>query len=204
MLELIRAGGWVMAPLLLCSVAALAVILERSWVLRRSQVLPPEPLSFARQGLRGRALVPDQLARLRGHSPLGQVLAAGLLAQWQTFEERKSAMEDAGRAVAVELERHLALLGTIAVIAPLLGLLGTVWGLIVVFDQLVAGVERPADLAGGIAQALVTTAFGLVVAIPAVAAHRHFQRRARVLVTEMEAEAQRLVIALHTRYPDAP
>lgn len=202
MLELLIAGGWVMAPLLLCSVVVVAVLLERGFALRRSRVLPAEPLSYAHQGLRSGVLTPEQLSRLRANSPLGRVLAAGLVARWHTLDERKDAMEDAGRAEGVALESHLTALGTIAVIAPLLGLLGTVWGLIVVFDQLVAGVENPADLAGGIAQALVTTAFGLIVAIPAVVGHRYFLRRVQVLVTEMEAEAQRLVVALHTRDDD--
>lgn len=199
MLDLMWAGGLVMVPLLLCSIATVAILLERAWALRRSRVLPSEPLSYAHRGLRDGSLAPEQLSRLRANSPLGRVLAAGLVARWRTLEERKAAMEDAGRAEVVDLERHLTGLGTIAVIAPLLGLLGTVWGLIVVFDHLVAGVERPADLAGGIAQALVTTAFGLIVAIPAVVGHRYYLRRAQVLVTEMEAEAQRLVVALHTR-----
>ena len=172
-----------MVPILLCSILALAIILERSWALRQGQVMPDGLLAQVRAWLQQDALDGDRLDALRNSSQLGRVLAAGLSLHQQTLEERKTAIEDAGRRGAVELERFLAALGTIAMISPLLGLLGTVWGLIVVFDQIMTtGLGQPSDLAGGIAQALITTAAGLAVAIPAVIFHRFFQRRVSVLV----------------------
>ena len=136
---------------------------------------------------------------------LGRVLAAGLSPFCTTLEERKTAIEDAGRQAVVELEHFLASLGTIAMITPLLGLLGTVWGLIVVFDQITtSGIGQPGELAGGIAQALITTAAGLSVAIPSVIFHRHFQRRISVLTARMEAQAHRLLDMLHQREQSPP
>ena len=201
MLELLQAGGWVMAPLLLCSILALAIVFERGWALRAAVVLPPELPAQLRAWLRREgALDAGRLAQLRGSSPLGAVYAAGLAPPARAPAERRAAIEDAGRAAALELERHLAALGTVAMVAPLLGLLGTVWGLIVVFERLAgAGVGAPADLAGGIGQALITTAAGLAVAIPALVCHRHFLRRARVLTARLEAEARRLVEMLDAR-----
>ena len=194
MLELIQAGGWVMVPILLCSILALAIILERSWSLREAQVMPDGLMQQVQTWLQGGPLNAAHLDILRNSSELGQVLAAGLGKHLGSLEERKIAIEDAGRRCVVHLERFLATLGTIAMIAPLLGLLGTVWGLIVVFDQITAGgAGQPADLAGGIAQALVTTAAGLMIAIPAVIFHRYFHRRVLVLVSRMEVQAHRLM-----------
>ncbi len=193
-----------MAPILLCSVLALAIILERGWALRQAQVMPEGLLAKVRAWLRQGALDPDRLGVLRDSSQLGRVLASGLSPHCRTLEERKTAIEDAGRRGAVELERFLVALGTIAMIAPLLGLLGTVWGLIVVFDQITAtGLGQPSDLAGGIAQALITTAAGLAVAIPAVIFHRYFHRRVSVLVSRMEAVARQLVDILRQREPES-
>ena len=194
-----------MAPILLCSILALAIILERSWALRQTQVMPDGLLAKVRAWLQQGALNADRMDALRNSSQLGRILATGLSPHYQTLEERKTAIEDAGRRGAVELERFLAALGTIAMIAPLLGLLGTVWGLIVVFDQITtAGLGQPSDLAGGIAQALITTAAGLAVAIPAVVFHRHFQRRVSVLVSQMEAVAHQLMDVLQQREQGAP
>ena len=200
MLDLVQAGGWVMVPILLCSILALAIILERSWALRQDQVMPDGLLAQVRAWLQQDALDGDRLDALRNSSQLGRVLAAGLSLHQQTLEERKTAIEDAGRRGAVELERFLAALGTIAMISPLLGLLGTVWGLIVVFDQIMTtGLGQPSDLAGGIAQALITTAAGLTVAIPAVIFHRFFQRKVSVLVSQMESVAHQLMDVLQQR-----
>ena len=189
-----------MVPILLCSILALAIILERSWALRQAQVMPDGLLAKVRAWLQQGTLDVARMDALRNSSQLGRILAAGLSPHRQTLEERKTAIEDAGRQGAVELERFLAALGTIAMISPLLGLLGTVWGLIVVFDQITTtGLGQPSDLAGGIAQALITTAAGLAVAIPAVIFHRHFQRRVSVLVSEMEAVAHQLMDMLQQR-----
>ncbi|MDE0152648.1 MAG: MotA/TolQ/ExbB proton channel family protein [Gammaproteobacteria bacterium] len=205
MLDLIQAGGWVMLPILVCSILALAIILERSWALRQGQVMPDGLLAQVRAWLQQDALDGDRLDALRNSSQLGRVLAAGLSLHQQTLEERKTAVEDAGRRGAVELERFLAALGTIAMISPLLGLLGTVWGLIVVFDQIMTtGLGQPSDLAGGIAQALITTAAGLAVAIPAVIFHRFFQRKVAVLVSQMESVAHQLMDVLQQREQETP
>ena len=183
-----------MVPILLCSVLALAIILERSWALRETLLMPDGLLQQVQTWLQGGALDAVHLDILRDSSELGRVLAAGLGEHPSTLEERKIAIEDAGRRSVVHLERFLAALGTIAMITPLLGLLGTVWGLIVVFDQItVGGAGQPSDLAGGIAQALVTTAAGLIIAIPAVIFHRYFHRRVLVLVSRMEVQAHRLM-----------
>ena len=194
-----------MVPILLCSILALAIILERSWALRQAQVMPDGLLAQVRAWLQQDALDGDRLDALRNSSQLGRVLAAGLSLHQQTLEERKTAIEDAGRRGAVELERFLAALGTIAMISPLLGLLGTVWGLIVVFDQIMTtGLGQPSDLAGGIAQALITTAAGLAVAIPAVIFHRFFQRKVSVLISQMESVAHQLMDVLQQREQGTP
>lgn len=194
-----------MVPILLCSILALAIILERSWALRQGQVMPDGLLAQVRAWLQQDALDGDRLDALRNSSQLGRILAAGLGLHRQTLEERKTAIEDAGRRGAVELERFLAALGTIAMISPLLGLLGTVWGLIVVFDQIMTtGLGQPSDLAGGIAQALITTAAGLAVAIPAVIFHRFFQRKVSVLVSQMESVAHQLMDVLQQRGQETP
>lgn len=194
-----------MVPILLCSILALAIILERSWALRQGQVMPDGLLAQVRAWLQQDALDGDRLDALRNSSQLGRVLAAGLSLHQQTLEERKTAIEDAGRRGAVELERFLAALGTIAMISPLLGLLGTVWGLIIVFDQIMTtGLGQPSDLAGGIAQALITTAAGLAVAIPAVIFHRFFQRKVSVLISQMESVAYQLMDVLQQRGQGTP
>lgn len=194
-----------MAPILLCSILALAIILERSWALRQAQVMPDGLLAKVRAWLQQGALDGDRRDALRNSSQLGRILAAGLSPYCRTLEERKTAIEDAGRRGAVELERFLAALGTIAMISPLLGLLGTVWGLIVVFNQITStGLGQPSDLAGGIAQALITTAAGLAVAIPTVIFHRYFQRQVAVLISQMEAVAYQLMDVLQQREQGAP
>ena len=194
-----------MLPILLCSILALAIILERSWALRQTHVMPGGLLAKVRAWLQQDAVDADRLDALRNSSKLGQILAAGLSPHCQTLDERKMAIEDAGRRGAVELERFLAALGTIAMISPLLGLLGTVWGLIVVFDQITTtGLGQPSDLAGGIAQALITTAAGLTVAIPAVIFHRYFQRKVSVLVSQMETMAHQLMDMLQQREQGTP
>jgi biopolymer transport protein ExbB len=199
MLEIVRAGGWLMVPILLCSVIAVAIVLERLWALRRARVVPRGLLLTVWEQAQGSSASGEiQLHRLRARSPLGQVLAAGLAAQDRSREVMKETIEETGRRVAHELERFLNTLGTIAMITPLLGLLGTVVGMIEVFTVITEiGVGSPRDLAGGISQALVTTAAGIGVAIPTLIFHRYFRGRVDELVLEMEMEAVKLVEVIH-------
>ena len=199
MLEIVKAGGWLMVPILLCSVIAMAIVLERLWALRRSRVVPQGLLLTVWEHARGGGAGAEaQLQRLRARSPLGRVLAAGLAAQDHSRELMKETIEETGRRVAHELERFLNTLGTIAMITPLLGLLGTVVGMIEVFNVITdIGVGSPRDLAGGISQALVTTAAGIGVAIPTLIFHRYFRGRVDELVLEMEIEAVKLVEVIH-------
>lgn len=198
MFELFRAGGWVMWPILLCSVAALAIIGERLWSLQRKFVAPPNLLAQVQQWLTRKELDEQRLALLRDSSPLGRILAAGLVNRKHSRDVIKEAIEDSGRHVAPELERYLCTLGTIAAIAPFLGLLGTVLGMIEMFSGIGSrGVGDPSIVANGIAQALVATASGLGVAIPAVMFYRYFRGRVEGLLIDMEQEAIKLVEILH-------
>lgn len=183
------AGGWAMLPILLCSAVALAIILERFWTLRRKAVLPPGLGAEVREWARSRKLDPQHLAALSQNSPLGELLAAALGVRNRPREIIKERIEDTGRHVVHRLERFLSTLGTIALIAPLLGLLGTVFGLIRMFlAVMVSGVGDPLKMAGGIGEALVCTAAGLCVAIPAYVFHRYFRSRVSDLVVQMERE----------------
>lgn len=197
MLELIKAGGWIMLPIIALAVVALAIILERFWSLRRKEVLPPGLGEEVRDWAKGRALDPKHVDILRNNSPLGELLAAGLDVRHRPREIIKERIEDVGRHVAHRLERFLNALGTIAAVAPLLGLLGTVLGMIEMFlDILVTGVGDANQLAGGIGQALITTAAGLVVAIPALILHRTLRGRVTGYIIDMEKQAMGLLDAL--------
>ena len=199
MLEMIKAGGWVMWPILACSVIALAIILERLWMLRRSRVLPVHLVKTLGDWTKGGAITQDSLDQLGTRSPLGKVVAAGLTNRAYGREIVKESIEDTGRHVIHGLERFLNTLGTIAAIAPLLGLLGTVLGMIEVFDVISA--EGSGDkelLASGISKALITTAAGLTVAIPALLFYRYFSGKVDRLVVGMEKEAMRLVDLIHS------
>ena len=198
MLEMVKAGGWVMLPILLCSVVACAIIAERFWTLRRKRIAPENLVvqiwNLARNGQLGE----DRVRALRRSSPLGRILAAGLVNMNHSRELMKESIEDVGRHVVHDLERYLNTLGTIAAITPLLGLLGTVLGMIRVFTVITTeGVGNPGVLAGGIAEALITTAAGLIVAIPSLLFYRYFRGRVDELVVTMEQEAIKLVEALH-------
>lgn len=198
MLELIKAGGWLMLPLIACSVIAMAIILERAWALRRVGIIPPHLVAQVWHQLKNRQLKPDQLKALRDGSPLGRILAAGLSNWNQPREVMTESIEDVGRHEAHRLERFLNTLGTIAAVAPLIGLLGTVLGMIEVFNVISqVGLGKTGALAGGISVALITTAAGLIVAIPSLIAHRYFSRRVDDLVVEMEQEALKLVDVIH-------
>ncbi len=190
MLELIKAGGWVMVPLLLLAIVATAIIIERFWSLRRKEVLPPGLGEEVREWARGRQLDPAHIDVLRRNSPLGELLAAALDVRYRPRELIKERVEDVGRHVMHQLERFMNTLGSIASIGPLLGLLGTVIGMIEMFLKiLTTGVGDVNQLAGGIGKALICTATGLVVAIPALMFHRYFRGVIAGYVVEMEKQA---------------
>jgi biopolymer transport protein ExbB len=196
-LELIKAGGWVMVPLVALAILAVAIILERFWTLRRREVLPPGLGEEVREWARGRALDPRHIDVLRRNSPLGEILAAGLDVRHRPRDIVKERIEDVGRHVAHRLERFLNSLGTIAAVGPLLGLLGTVLGMIQMFlDILTVGVGDASQLAGGIGQALISTAAGLCVAIPALIFHRYLRGRVTGYIIDMEKQAMALMDAL--------
>lgn len=197
MLELVQSGGWLMAPILLCSVAAMAIIVERLWSLQRERVVPSDLATRAWEWVRTGTLTEERIQALREGSPFGRILAAVLASRHLDREMMKEYIEEVGRHVAHELDRYLNALGTIAAISPLLGLLGTVIGMIKVFAVItVQGVGEPRVLAGGISEALVTTAAGLTVAIPSLLFHRVLRGRVDELVVTMEREALKLVGAL--------
>lgn len=197
MLELVKAGGMLMLPILLCSVVAMAIVAERFWTLRRDRIAPPNLVVQVWQWAKAGELDDSRVHQIRTTSPLGRVLAAGLANRHAERVIMKEAIEDVGRHVVHELESYLNALGTIAAVTPLLGLLGTVIGMIKVFTVItVQGVGNPEVLAEGISQALITTAAGLSVAIPAMLFHRHFQRRVDDLVVTMEQEALKMVEVL--------
>jgi biopolymer transport protein ExbB len=192
--ELLEAGGWLMLPILLCSVAAVAIVIERFWALRRVVIMPDNLVSQIWQLHRRRQLNDDRIAEIRDGSALGRMLAAGLINRFHSREVMKEAIEDTGRQVVADLERYLNTLGTIAAVSPLLGLLGTVFGMIQVFGVITqAGVGNAGLLAGGISKALITTAAGLSVAIPALMFHRYFNGRVNKLIIAMEEQALRLI-----------
>ena len=202
MLELVKAGGWLMVPILLCSVIAMAIVVERFWALRRDRIAPENLVAQVGQWARSGELSEERLRAMRRGSSLGRVLAAGLGARDRSREVMKESIENIGRHVVHDLERYLNALGTIAAITPLLGLLGTVIGMIKVFAVITSqGVGDPGVLASGISEALLTTAAGLTVAIPALMFHRYFRGRIDGLVVTMEAEALKMVEALHARPP---
>lgn len=202
MLELVRAGGWLMFPILACSVVAMAIVAERYWTLRWSKVAPDRLLGEMDRVAAGRPLSTVRISELRDGSALGRVLAAGLTARQLDRDRVKATIEETGRHVVHELERYLNTLGTIASIAPLLGLLGTVIGMIKVFAVITSqGVGDASVLAGGISEALITTAAGITVAIPSLLFYRHLRGRVDGLAITMEKEALRMLEAL--QYADA-
>jgi len=199
------AGGWPMLPILLCSAIMLAIVLERFWSLRHDAVCPPGLGDEVRQWARARRLDNEHIKALADASPLGELFAAALVVRERPREVIKERIEDAGRHVVHRMERFLSTLGTIALIGPLLGLLGTVIGLIDMFlAVMVSGVGDPMKMAGGIGQALVCTATGLVVAIPAYILHRHFRSRVTGYCVEMEKQATALLDDLSAMPAAAP
>ena len=195
MWELVKSGGWMMLPIILSSIAALGIVAERLWTLRASRVTPEHLLGQVWGWIKNKQLDKQKLKELRADSPLGEILAAGLANSKHGREIMKECIEEAAARVIHELERYINALGTIAAMAPLLGLLGTVLGMIDIFSSFMgAGMAtNAAVLAGGISKALITTAAGLMVGIPAVFFHRFLQRRIDELVVGMEQEAIKLV-----------
>lgn len=197
MLEIIVAGGWLMAPLILCSILSLTIIAERLWALRRSQVVPVGMGEQVEGWAVRHELDRRHIDQLRSGSALGRVLAAALVNRHRSRDLIKEAVEDTGRHVVYRLERFLNTLGTIAGISPLLGLLGTVIGMIKVFSAILAhGVGNANELAGGISEALITTAAGLTVAIPSFFFYRYFKGRVEEYVVSMEEQAINLIEAI--------
>ncbi len=198
MFSLIQAAGWPIWPLIFASVIALAIIAERLWSLRASIVLPKGLLMQAVQEYRQNGTSPTALAKLSDGSPLGLVLAAGIKNIKSSPVILKESIEEAGRAAAANLERFLTTLGTIAAVSPLLGLFGTVVGMIEIFgSSSPTGNANPTQLAHGISIALYNTAFGLVVAIPSMIFYRHFRSQVDNLLLEMEMQGTKLVEILH-------
>ena len=198
MFELLQSGGWLMIPIVACSVIALAICLERLWTLRADRITPPGLLAEVWTLIQQRNITTERLRELKEGSPLGQILVSGLNNASHGREIMKESIQDTATQVVHELERFINPLGTIAAITPLLGLLGTVIGMIKVFTEIMAqGTGNASVLAGGISEALITTAAGLTVAIPALIFHRYFQRRIDSLVVTMEQETVKFIEVMH-------
>ncbi len=199
MVEIVSAGGWLMLPIILCSIVAIAIVIERFWTLSAARITPKYVLAQVWTWLKNNQLDSTKLRELRLSSPLGQILAAGLLSSKYGRQAMIDGIEQAAAQVIHDIERYLSALGTIAAITPLLGLLGTVVGMIRVFSEIMLqGTGNANALAGGISEALITTAAGLTVAIPTYIAHRFFMRRVESLVLNLELESIKLVDALHS------
>lgn len=198
MFEMVQAGGLIMLPILLCSVLALAIVIERFWSLQSKKVNPPHLVSQVWNWYQSDGLSDERIQALGNSSPLGKILAVALVNRHHPRDIMKESIEEAGRQIVLELERFLNTLGTIASITPLLGLLGTVIGMIKVFAAITEhGVGNPGVLAGGISEALITTAAGLSVAIPSLIFYRYFRGKVDELVLEMEDEALKIVDVMH-------
>ena len=197
MWSIIQAAGWPIWPLIFASVVALALIFERLWSLRQSIVAPTGMVERVLAEFRQTGGSPEQLAKIANEAPLGRILAAGLGNVRAPRPVMKEAIEEAGGIVAHDLGRFLTTLGTIAAMSPLLGLFGTVVGMIEIFGSTTAAGANPTQLAHGISVALYNTAFGLIVAIPSMIFYRHFRSRVDDLVIEMEQQAIRLVDFAH-------
>jgi len=197
--EIVQAGGILMLPIILCSVLAIAIVIERFWTLKPSRIAPKNMLPDVWSKIKQNQLDASELRDLRNSSALGQILAAGLVNAKSGRTIMIESIEQAAGHVIHEMSRYLNLLGTISQITPLLGLLGTVLGMIRVFSEIMAqGTGNANVLAGGISEALITTAAGLTVAIPTLLFYRFFQRKIDTLVIELERESIKLVDALHS------
>ena len=197
MFAILQAAGWPIWPLLLASIIAVALIIERFTALRRSRILPPGLLTAVVNEFRQKGVSEEMIRRLETHSLLGRVFAAGLANVKNPREVMREAIEEAGRSAAMELERFLTSLGTIASISPLMGLFGTVVGMIEIFGSPTATGNNPQILAHGISVALYNTGFGLIIAIPSMIFYRHFRALVERLLVEMEQQAVKLVEVVH-------
>jgi len=195
--SIVQAAGWPIWPLLLASIVAVALIIERLVALRRVKVVPPDLLQRVVTEFRQRGATQAMVVDLEAHSPLGRVLAAGLRNEGSSREIMKEAIEEAGTVVSHELERYLTTLGTIASISPLMGLFGTIVGMIEIFGSQSPSGSNPMQLAHGISIALYNTGFGLLIAIPSMIFWRHFRALVSTFVVDMQQQAVRLVEVLH-------
>lgn len=202
MWEIVRAGGPLMWPIILCSIGAAAIILERFWTLQDKRVVPPELTQKVRQLIEANQINDKVIAALEQNSALGKLLASALVNRHRSREFIVERLEDSGRHIVHDLERFLSTLGTIAGVSPLLGLLGTVTGIIKSFNAIQAGgMGDPRALSGGIAEALIATAAGLCVAIPALIAYRFLRSKVERISVEMEKDAMRTVDAIEATHP---
>ncbi len=200
MLEFVKAGGWLMFPIIACSIIALGIVAERFWSLRRSKIIPQHLVATVWHWIKEGKLDQSKVQAISAESALGKILATGIMNSQSDRARMKESIEEVGRQVVHGMDRFLNTLGTIAAISPLLGLLGTVVGMIKVFAAItIVGVGNPGELAGGISQALTTTAAGLTVAIIAFMFHRYFRGRVDELVIEMEQQAIKLVDVMHNK-----
>ena len=197
MWSIIEAAGWPIWPLIIASVVSLAIIAERFYTLREGAVAPKTLLPEVQEWLAKGAVTKDACLMLENHSPLGEIFASALCNQSTSREVLKEAVEESGRAVTHKLERYLTTLGTIAAVSPLLGLLGTVIGMVALFGAFTATGHDVAQFARGISVALYNTAMGIVVAVPSMIFYRHFRAKVDSLVVEMEQQAIKLVEILH-------
>jgi len=199
MWEIVRAGGPLMWPIIVCSIVAAAIILERLWTLQDKRVLPPDLSRKVAQLIDANMVNDKVIQALEQNSPLGKILAAGLAHRHRPRAVVMERLQDTGRHVVFELERFINTLGTIAAVTPLMGLLGTVAGIIKSFNAITAGgMGDPRALSGGIAEALICTAAGLGVAIPSLIAFRYLRGRVDRIVVEMEKDAIRLADTMET------
>lgn len=201
MFAIVEAAGWPIWFLILASIIAVGLIVERLLFLRSNRIAPPKLLDEVIKELKQRGVSDGMLSKLAGSSPLGRIIAAGLKNIKNPPETMKESIEEAGRAVSHDLGRFLTTLGTIASISPLLGLFGTVVGMIEIFGSQTAVGNSPAILAHGISVALYNTAFGLIVAIPSMIFYRHFRSQVDTLTIEMEQQAIKLVGIVHGQHP---
>ncbi len=198
MLEIIKAAGWPIYPLIIASIVTLAIVVERLWVLRSNVIAPPELLPEVQRWLGQGGVSRDALDKLQQHSLLGEIFASALSNANSSREVVKESIEETGRAVAHKLEKNLTTLGTIATVSPLLGLLGTVIGMVELFGAFTTTGHDVAQFARGISVALYNTAGGIVVAVPAMIFYRYFRGRVDGLIVEMEQQAVKLVEMIHS------
>jgi biopolymer transport protein ExbB len=202
MWEIVRAGGPLMWPIILCSIGAAAIILERFWTLQEKRVVPPDLTERVRKLIEANQINDKVIAALEQNSALGKLLASALVNRHRSREFIMERLEDSGRHIVHDLERFLNTLGTIAGVSPLLGLLGTVTGIIKSFNAIQAGgMGDPRALSGGIAEALIATAAGLCVAIPALISYRFLRSKVERVTVEMEKDAMRIVDAIDATHP---